>query len=286
MRSLALLPLLAFLLAGCIESEEAFVLKANGSGTVRQSYAVDLRARLELAQMAAVLYGGSLDPKDLPYANPVAPEWIEALADRTAGYTVKKAEQTETKDKRTSIVEASFANLEAAAAAGAFFTSSIELERQDEETWKLTLRDAWKAASGRTPEELGGQNIGALLKGFEGQLKGLAFRRTITVPTKVIATNGDLDERGFTVNWKVDFLNLLEGKDLVLTITFRHEEGLDLKPFRHKPQPQALMVRCLEAPPGATSASRDDAPDADDPAETAEDETVSPDETDPEAPTR
>lgn len=252
---LALVPMLALLLTGCLYSEEEFVLKANGSGTIRQSYTVDLKARLELAQMAAVLYGGSLDPKDIPFANPVAPKWIEALARRTPGYTIKKATESETKAKRATLVEASFENLEAAAQGGAFFTSSIALEAQGEDTWKLTFRDAWKAASGRTPEELGGQNIKALLKTFEGQLKGLAFKRTITVPTKVVSTNGDLDDRGFTVTWNVDYVSLLEGKDLVLTITFRNEEGLDLKPFRHKPEPSALLVRCLESPPGVASAT-------------------------------
>mgnify|MGYP001826743862 CR=1 FL=1 len=254
MRTLVLATL-ALLLSGCLRSEEEFVLKADGSGTLRQAYSVDLKARLELAQMAAVLYGGSLDPKDLPFANPVAPEWLEALAERTPGYRIQKAKQTETKAKRTTVVEAAFDDLEAAADAGAFFTSAVTLEAQGEDAWKLTLRDAWKDASGRTPRDLGGQNVKALLKTFEAQLGGLVFERTITVPTQVIATNGDLDDLGTKVTWKVDYVRLLEGNDLVLTITFRNTDDLDLKPFRHEPRMKALMVRCLEAPPGAVSAS-------------------------------
>ena len=255
MRKLIPLALLAFLLSGCLESEEAFVLEADGSGTVHQSYTVDLRARLELAQLAAVLYGGSLAAEDLPFANPVAPRWIEALARRTPGYELKSAKETEKDGKRTSVVEARFESLEAAAQGGAFFASAVSLEAVDDTTWKLTLRDAWKGVSTRRADELGGYDVAALVKGFKSQLEGLVLRRTFRLPTRVLSTNGELDEAGTRVTWSVDYAALSEGKDLVLTITFQNEEGLRLKPFRYKPDLRALMVRCLEAPPGATTAT-------------------------------
>lgn len=238
--------LLPLAVCGCLEVKDQVKIAADGSGTIRQSFAVDVAKADELVQLLKEI----LSTPDVPTPDPIAPAWIRKAAEGVEGYTLEKVDvQTTEKEKRTT-VEGKFTSLEAAAKAGAFFSSRVTLEKTEAGPWKLTLHDGPpKGSSGGAP---GGMDFATILTMVEDQVKGLSLTRTFTLPSKVLETNGTKSEDGLSVSATVDYKKLSEGKDIELTIVFEAAEGLKLTPFKFSPSMDMIMRRAMEAPPSET----------------------------------
>jgi hypothetical protein len=256
MRARTALATLGLLLAGCVEAQNEFVWKEDGSGTVAQTWTLDIRKSDEVAQMAAMLFGGgAAGPEQAP--NPIAPTWLRAAAKGVEGFEIGKIEEESKEGKRITTLAGSFTTIEAAAKGGAFFASVVSLEKTETGTWRFRLADEiglLKQRAGTGDPSAGpgmGMDYGAVLAAFEAQLSGLSLCRTIRFPAPVRETNGERDEDGSTVRWTVDYARLKEGKDLVLTVEFEGREGLELVPFSHQPDYQALLRRLVEPPPAS-----------------------------------
>jgi hypothetical protein len=191
MRILTRLALVAAILplAGCLEARDQITLAADGSGTLRQTYVTDLKQAANLLEVLKMFMG----PTDMDAASapdPLAPAWVKEAAKDVDGYTVTKAETTTKDDKRTTTVEAKFTSLAAAAKATAFFTSTVTLEKTEMGSWKLTFKDAIAMPKEAQQGPMAGLDVGTLLGMLEDQLKTLSIRRSITLPTTIIDTNG------------------------------------------------------------------------------------------------
>jgi len=257
------LPLLAtFLLllplAACVESKDAVTLKADGSGTIVSTYAVNLVKMRELIDMYSVLQGnepgaaGKMKDEDLP--NAVAPAWFREAAADVKGYEIKTAKEGLVEGRRTTTVKASFTTLEAAARGGAFFSSSVTLsrvkksEKAPKGAWKLTIKNA---LSGADPSAMGGMDPTTLLAMVQEQVKDLKIDLSIALPTRVLAHNGTKSEETGAISWSVTYDKIAEGKDLTMAVTFEASDTLKLKPFTYKPDMQKLAKRAMRKPPKA-----------------------------------
>lgn len=241
---LALTALLVLPLGACLGSKDAVTLKADGSGTIKSTYVVDLKKAEELVETASLLFP-NLSGDQALQVNPTAPSWFRKFAGAVEGYTIDKAEEVTQEGKRTSTIEATFTSLEKAAKGGAFFSSKVRLDQDEQKRWVLTFKDSVANAN----ELSGGFDVGAILPSFEAQLGTLEIVRTITLPTKILESNGTVSEDGKTVTFRVDFKRILVGTDLEMRVVFAPAEGLELTAFSHAPDVETLLKRFTEAAP-------------------------------------
>jgi hypothetical protein len=247
----ALLPL-----AGCLEGKQEVTVGPEGSGTIQQRFVVDKAKAAELFETVKMIFGGgAMDATEMP--DPFAEVWWRKLAEGVDGYSLDKFTDETKEGKRTVVTEAKFTSLPAAARAGAFFFSAVTLEKEEGGGWRLAFRDNLAAAR-QAAGESSGMDFGAVLMGFEPQLGSLSLSRTVTLPTKVVETNGKLAEDGKTVSWTVDFAKIMEAKDLELVIRFEGSDALKLTAFSHKPNAEALMQRFVEAAPKPPAPKKDE----------------------------
>jgi len=243
-------------LAACVESKDVVTLKADGSGTIVSSYAVDLTKMRELIDMYSALQGGEpgaaakIKDEDLP--NAAAPAWFRQAAAKVKGYEIASATEATVEGKRTTTVKASFTTLEAAAKGGAFFSSSVTLSRVAKSkevpngAWKLTIKNA---LSGADPSAMGGMDPATALAMVQPQVKDLEIGLSLKLPTKVLAHNGTKSEETGAISWTVTYDKIAEGKDLTMSVTFETSETLKLKPFTYAPDVQQLAKRAMRKPP-------------------------------------
>lgn len=249
---LAMLPL-----AGCLEAKDHVTLNKDGSGTIASSYEVNLTKARELMSALAMLMGQG-DPsaiakiKDEHLMNFEHPNWFKKTAGEVEGYSVKSATQKIADGKRSTQVEATFANLAAAAAAKAFPIMSVNLSKVEKSeklpngAWKLVVKDA---LSGLDPAQTGGMDPSQMLPMFEPQLKKLSTTFKFTIPGTIVETNGAKDEDGCTASMAIDYNKMMEGKAVGLTIVFTAAEGAKLKPFTYTPNLMELVPRIQNQPP-------------------------------------
>ena len=276
--ALALLALLPCLPA-CLQSSDAVTLEADGTGTIKSTYVIDLKKSRELVDTAS-LFMPDLVGEDALKVNPTAPNWFRKFAGQVEGYTISKANEVTQGDVRTSTIEATFTSLAAAAKGGAFFSSKVRLDQDEEKRWVLTFKDSLADAEGIAE----GIDLKAILPGFEAQLGTLKIVRTITLPTQIVESNGKIAEDGRTVEFTVDFARIIDGSDLEMRVVFAAAEGMDLQAFSHTPNTDILIERfSTEAPKdlpvitpahegdgeaqgeGSTEAESPDAPEGDAP---------------------
>lgn len=251
MRFTALLAcLFALALAGCLETSDTTKLEKDGSGTVSATYAVMVKPAEELIGQAWMIYGGGGELPD-PLPNPLHPAWFVHDAKGLDGFEVVKAKEYDDPElgTRTTVVQGKFTSLEAAAKANAFF-SGVTLSRVKKSAevpnggWKLSFQNVFAG------DPLGmGMDASQMLPMFETYLKTLRMTRRITLPTKILDTNGKKSEDGKTVSWVVTYDRLVEGKDITATVVFEAAEGLELKPFTFSPNLRVLSKRAAEQPP-------------------------------------
>jgi hypothetical protein len=261
MRTFPLVPaLLACLLLGaCMESADTVVLNKDGSGTVASRYVVDQKKTddllvqlIELARMMDPNMAG----KDMkkPEGDPLHPNWFKDLARRTEGYDVTRAEQTQVEGLRTTTVEATFKSLEAAARGQAFYAATVTLARVEKSeqcpkgAWRLTFDDLG-AVRALLPPQVDFEQARMAMQGFDAQLGMLDLRRTLTLPTPVLETNGAKSEDGRQVTWSVTFKSIVEGKPVTMEVVFEDAEGLTLTPFTYAPNVRELQRRMGAKPP-------------------------------------
>lgn len=270
--------LMAASLPGCLESNDNVVLRKDGTGVIVSRYTVD-KAKTDEFVAQVVMMAQMMDPNMASQpapkieGDPLHPNWFRELAKATEGYDVTKAEQTVEENRRTTTVQATFTSLEAAARGHAFYAAVVRLERIEKTescptgSWRLTFDDLG-AVRGMLPEGMDFDQARQSMAMLEPQLGGLAITRAITLPTKVIKTNGAKGEDGMTVNWDITFEKMLGSEPLTMEVEFEDSEGLALKPFTFAPRMSELQRRAATPPPGtekkaAEEGSADDE-DADD----------------------
>lgn len=239
------------LLAGCMESKATIRLEADGSGRFVQRVSIDASSRDALLRRLARLHGAETDPETLPFADPFAPAWIRARAERGEGYDVEKVERTVAEDGTlTTEVVARFAQLADAARGGAFYPARVSLDRVAKRRWKLEIADAWARPLQDEDGRLAGRPAKAFVEAVADLLKGYRVERRIFLPGRIVETNGETGDDGRSVTFVVDHAKIVAAKDLVLEVEFEADEDASFLGVRHQSDPEELMVRALEAPPG------------------------------------
>ncbi len=239
MRILALAAVLlcaAPLLGGCLDSDATLTFKKDGSGTWRESSTVDMSK----AEAWLTVFSGQvreLEPDDDVRArhDDVFPDLD--MAKRRKALSKRKGievlEATSTLDKKKKIHKTTLAvrfdSLKALFASGAVEDATARLARTKAGHWKLTIRHAHLDGA----IDAAAARLRALREGVLEQFKAywgdLAIDITMTVPTRIIATNGARE--GQAVRWQVRFGDLADPKKLVHEVTFADAEGLKLTPF-------------------------------------------------------
>ena len=247
----ALLLCCALPLGGCLESKETIRIEQDGSGRFVQRVSIDPQARDELLRRLARLHGAEKDPETLPLAEPFSPAWVRTCAEDAPGYVIEKVERTVGEDGRlTTQVVARFDQLAEAARGGAFFTAGVRLDRVGKRRWRLVVSDVWAAPLREPDGELAGRPARDLVEVVREPLVGYRVERTFALPGKVLETNGTLGADGRSVSFVVDHAQVMAAKDLVLEIVFEADEEATFLGVSYEPDPEALMLRALEAPPG------------------------------------
>ena len=247
--ALALLCMLP--LSGCMESKETIRVEKDGSGRYVQRVSIDPKARDELLKRLAQLHGAEEDPKSLPFADPFAPGWVRARAEKAEGFTLEKVERTVGEDGLliTEVV-ARFDQLAEAARGGAFFTASVNLDRAGKGRWRLVVSDVWAEPLQAEDGELSGRPAKAFVEAIQASLVGYRVERRFVLPGKILETNGVVEEDGRSVSFVVDHAKILAAKDLVLEVLFEADEEATFLGVSYDPDPDDLMDRALEAPAG------------------------------------
>jgi len=266
----SLLLLAALALPGCLDVEGSARLELDGQGAIRVTARLDIASRDALLQRLAGLYGADPETLSLPFADPWHPRWVRSGVQSVPGLEVGKLERANEEGRRSTIVEATFATLEAAAKGGLFFPAEVRLERLraprgKPPSWRLTLTDPWADAAGRADGQIGGRPYAELLDAAEASLATWKEVLVIDLPTPVIQTNGTIEGDGRRVMWRRTRADLRLDSRLVRRVEFQGRDDLDLVSFRHRPDPRDLVDRALEAPPGI--APRDATPEAPKPKE-------------------
>jgi len=261
MRSVPLLAAVAasLLLCACMESGDTVVLNKDGSGTVTSRYVVDQKKTDELLEqliMMAQMMDPNMAGKEMkkPEGDPLHPNWFRDLARRTEGYDVTRAEQTQAEGRRTTTIEATFTSLEAAARGQAFYAATVSLERVEKSeqcpkgAWRLRFDDLG-VVRGMLPPGVDFDQARMAMQGLEPQLGMLDVRRTLTLPTPILETNGTKSEDGRQVTWNVTFKSIVESQALTMEVVFEDAEGLVLTPFSFAPNLRELQRRMGAKPP-------------------------------------
>ena len=245
-----LIALLVLPLAGCLQTSDTVILKKDGSGSVSSTYTVELATFKELLLMGAQMGWG--DPvelnerklEDLPSVE--HPAWAKEAAAKVEGYEITAATQAIEGKKRTTAIAAKFTSLQAAAKAGAFFIFNVKLSPVEKSTevpngaWKLELINTMTA----NPQ------VTALLPGLQTQLKSLSTKLCITLPTKILETNGKKSDDGKSVTWSVGYDDLIDAQKVNdMSVVFEAADDLKLKAFTHRADFDSLQKRVLQKPP-------------------------------------
>jgi hypothetical protein len=251
----AVLVVAAGLLGGCHEQATTVELGLDGKGTFTQTVTLHVRERDALLRRLAVLHGAEEPPEVLPFADPFHPRWVRTRARGVRGVALRRVVRDRTDDGPSTQVEATFTSLEAAARADLFHPAGVRLERLVPEgggdpTWRLTLTDPWADPASKEDGTLGGRPFAKVLETARPSLGALELVRVLRLPTRVLDTTGELGEDGRTVTWRVTAADLEARKNLRLVVVFEGAAGMQLATFRHRPDPEAVMKRALEAPPG------------------------------------
>lgn len=245
--SLALVASLA--LAGCLKANDVVVVKPDGSGTFSTTVTIDLSAMKGIAEAM----GGAPDAK--PDGEPgedgkgKKDDPLEEMKEEwkhIEGIEIVKADSVEKDGKVTMTIDAKFKTLEAYARA-----TSIEmgatLEKQADGSYVLRFDDkpgkpdpAGEGAKGGEGEpgapapgadDFGAEMAAGMMSAFEPFLKGIEMTRKLTLPGKIVTTNGVKSDDGSTVTWTVKWDDIKKAKKPpAQSVTFRGDD-LTLKPF-------------------------------------------------------
>ena len=279
--SLTLAVILAGALAqtGCIQDDTKTTLKADGSGTISDSMTIELQKIKDLMEMGKAFGGGGGGPGG-PGGAPEVPDMdIEKGMDQAfsedelkkqlkdiPGVEVKSVKSEKKDGKRIVTSDISFTDFSVLGKAHGQFAA--DLAKNADGTWTLT----YDATGGQGAALSGGGEAGGMEEGmpagmdmsammgmFEPYVGTLEFKRSVTLPSEIVETNGTKSEDGKTVSWKLGFKEMMApGKDGksggLMTVKFKGE-GVTLKPFSYKPDPKEAMKK-FEAPASKPAATK------------------------------
>jgi len=234
---------LAVLLAttGCLQVKSTSTLKKDGSGSYRQTSHLDLSKALEY-QQALIRQGAgfgldvgeaeedpfkALDPKKR------AADLADCKGVRVKGsFAEDKAKQT-----RTYEMQVEFDSLRAFYEAGVVDDVSVELKTvRKGKAWELTIRNVFDGNDQDPPEgEAAARRRelrAAMLAPFEKWWGTVELTSTLTLPSKILKTNGKKSADGRSVTWHVGFKDLNDPRALRQTVTFENTAELKLKAFQ------------------------------------------------------
>lgn len=252
---------LFLLLPACLKVESTTILKKDGSGTYQQTSTLELERAMAYQQMLLTRAGSLGIPADEAEENPFAEVDAEAQAEALKGRhglsdVVSNESSTEEADgkakTRTYGLKLKFASLRDLYEAGVLEDTTVRLQQvQAGKAWRLTIRHIFDdtddgrsddvGSEGDEPEKLSEEQKKhreqlvkvrrALLKSVEPWWKTIQITRTLTLPGKVLKTNGVIDASGYRVTWKLAFKDLVDPANLRQDVTFAHVKDLALKPF-------------------------------------------------------
>jgi len=243
MRVLWILLLIALLalVPACLKASSRTVLKKDGSGTYVQVSTLEME-KAEAYQKMLLAKAHSLaipddEQEENPYASLDAKARARELEDRrgiksaTGGESSDGAKKTRTYDLRVE-----FESLKAFYESGVLEDVTVKLERaKDGKSWTLTTRHIFDGNDNVPQEGAAADKLRkvreALLKAVEPYWSTLTIQSELTLPSKVLETNGTKGADGRTVTWKLGFGQLADPKNLMQTVMFEHVEGLKLEAF-------------------------------------------------------
>lgn len=222
-------------LAGCIKSNDAVAVKADGSGSFTSTIVIDMKAMKGIADAMGGAFGkepGAPEEKPEDPLEKLKEEWKHI-----EGLEIVKATSEEKDGKVTMSVEAKFKTLEAYARATSMEMNG-KLEKKDDGSYVLSFADdkddkkeGEGAEGGEAGADMGAAMAAAMMPMLEGFMKGLEMTRKLTLPGKIVETNGTKSEDGSTVTWTVKWDDIKKTqKTPKQTVTFRGD-NLSLKPF-------------------------------------------------------
>lgn len=244
-RPLALAALLVLLLPGCLRSERALVLRADGSGTFSQDTTVDVakaRAALEVQRrmQAAALPGNAGEDEEAdPFAE-LAPARIREDLAGIQGVTLDEATLESQADGARLVqrIRVSFTSLHALALSGAMGDMDIRLSPAEDGAWLLERRlvyEGSEAAFTKQREEAQRRLREASLKPFEAMLQEFSLTLSAQLPGTILEVNGEkvpAEAAKRPILWRIGYTELLEDLQLRHRILFRPPEDLKLAEFQ------------------------------------------------------
>ena len=174
---------------------------------------------------------------DNPYASLDAEARAKELEERAGIKAASGAASANAlKKTRTYTLKVEFESLKAFYEAGVIEDMTVKLERaKDGKSWTLTTRHIFDGNDNTPQEGTAADQLRkvreALLKAVEPYWSSMAIKSSLTLPTKVLATNGTKAEDGRMVTWTLVFKQLADPRNLMQTVTFEHVEGLKLEAF-------------------------------------------------------
>ena len=231
---------LALALTGCLKADSKTVVKADGSGTYQQVTVLELEKAFAYQKMLVAKarnLGIPEEPDENPFASVDAKERAKELDGRRGIQIVgsKATDDAKTKTRRYEL-SLKFDSLLDLYEAGVIEDTTIKLaQAEDKKSWTLTIRHIFDGNDNDLPEGPALEQLKRVRKQLLDSVKAwwdtVAIQRTLTLPTKVLKTNGTKSEDGKSVTWKLTFEDLADPKNLLQQVTFEHTEALKLKPF-------------------------------------------------------
>jgi len=233
------------LAAGCLKVDSGTTLKKDGSGTYVQTSTLEMKKAAEYQKMLLAKARSLGIPEDEeaenPYAALDAKERAALLKDRRGIRVIESTEgRDEAKQTRTYSLKVGFKSLYDLYESGVIDDMTAKLEPVLEgKAWKLTLRHVFDANDEDfDPEAPDGPALKrlrqvreALFKKVEPWWGTMEAVSKLTLPAKVLQTNGVKSEDGLSVTWKIGFKQLADPRNLMQTVTFENVKGLGLKAF-------------------------------------------------------
>ena len=248
--SLACAALLFVGTTGCLKTQATLVIAKDGSGSLSDSATIDLGKLDAMVEGLLGMLGGGQEgtptgglaggPGGMVKAAKATVD-TEAFKKRLEGktcVTLQSVSSSEDFEKKTATSEfrLKFASLADCLAVGLGSATTInvdlKLEKGTEGSWTLTrkvvLPGGVELPETTSPEAA--QQVDMFKMLLQPYLDELSITWNVTVPGKVVSTNGTQNAAGDTVTWKIGFDGLFDRKNLSQTVTFAGE-GLSLKPF-------------------------------------------------------
>lgn len=238
-RAFALCAIVALSLPGCLKSTNSAVINKDGSGKATISLRVDQSKMDELNMMLEGLGMSGRTGNMAGLMKAMDVDTTAKAADSLEGIKVvsKKSFADAEKKIKGGELGIEFTSLQHFARSGLALNMSMELTKNDEGNYELTLSTMPKELENVDVNDPMFQSNMEQAKGmmpmFEPYVGDLEMSVVLRLPTEILATNGTkgVTSDGEVVSWKITFADLTNFKLHLRKVTFKGE-GLDWKPFK------------------------------------------------------